>query len=286
MGWPKTTEVGPGLSGAVALESGLSDADARALDARRMSAAEAVATLLARIPGSPGIAELRAEIDAEWAAAAAIPDAVDALVSELQSVNAPPLAVTSAALSAWGAVDSADRHSDDPALLRTALLRAWLRQVRLFAALAWRTCGTEPPADDAPIGAALAVSLWGAGEESAGSAIDHLIRLYLRLDLLPAVFSGLVVASCKPDPAAAFVALLSACESVAGAPTEFGDLETTVASLDVPSELIVPLVALGRGAGLLIRCVDYLRDNRLFRPYANYVGPGPRPVPAPLPDAG
>jgi citrate synthase len=49
----------------------------------------------------------------------------------------------------------------------------------------------------------------------------------------------------------------------------------------IPRELFTPTFALARLAGYSAHILEQVRENRLVRPEAEYVGPAPRPVPSP-----
>jgi citrate synthase len=47
--------------------------------------------------------------------------------------------------------------------------------------------------------------------------------------------------------------------------------------LGIPRDLFTPIFAVARSAGWLAHILEQRKDNRLFRPKALFVGPGPRP---------
>jgi citrate synthase len=49
---------------------------------------------------------------------------------------------------------------------------------------------------------------------------------------------------------------------------------------EVPSQLFTSMFTCARTAGWAAHILEQKREERLIRPTANYVGPGPRPVPA------
>jgi citrate synthase len=57
------------------------------------------------------------------------------------------------------------------------------------------------------------------------------------------------------------------------------------AALGLPDDLCTSVFATGRTAGWCAHILEQYADNRLIRPRAEYVGPGPRPLPAGRPAA-
>ena len=43
--------------------------------------------------------------------------------------------------------------------------------------------------------------------------------------------------------------------------------------LGIPNNMFTPIFAVSRTAGWVARIIEYLEDNRIFRPRALYVGP-------------
>jgi citrate synthase len=48
---------------------------------------------------------------------------------------------------------------------------------------------------------------------------------------------------------------------------------STYSSMNIPTELFTPIFALSRVSGWTAHVIEQLKDNRLIRPDADYVGP-------------